>query len=898
MADNNTYRSKYSGEQIDATVQLAIDNRKNIQNVAERIGDAEKIAADNKKDIQNINNNVADLKEYMEYASSESDIVKYYGEAGIIPSDSNLFNYTLNDDEQSYTITRNENSLSGDIVIPYEYDGLPITAIGDYGVYFAPHVISITIPNSVTSIGENAFTDCIGLINITIPDSVISIGHSAFADCPNLKSIIIPDGVTSICNSVFGFCSGLSSITIPDGVTSVDDGAFTGCSGLTNITIPDSITFIGDEAFHGCISLNNIYYKGTKEQWDAIEIQGEYNEALFTATIHYDWTPAMNGEVDEKLAKHIDNAVTNSIKYYGEAGIVPSSQDLFGFAIDTTNKTATVQRQTGVDPFDYSPLSGDIVIPYEYTIESGENVGVYKVTKIDYFAFSYAVNVTSFTLPNTILEIGSSAFCGCENAAINIPDSVTSIGEEAFRECYNLKTVDIPKNISTIHFRTFLGSDFTSVTIPLSLTNIKAQAFEGCGLLTDVYYEGAKEQWNNINVEDYNESLLNATIHYGCVPATQGYVDEKIANVVINSGGSGGSNVVVDSALSATSENPVQNKIITAKVNEIQEDLEATQTTSDKNSQRISSLKYYGDSSLVPSDKNMFTFELNTGGNAAAIKKVENAIGEVVVPYECDINGVIYPVTTISDGSFMNLTKVTSVIIPNTVTIIKTGAFQGCSALTSVMLPDTLTTLGGYAFSDCINLKNIVIPNRIPTINSKTFYSCSNLSSITIPVSVTKIDHNAVQASNNLKDIYYAGTKAQWEAINIGDNAIIDRATKHYGVAPAKVSDMQELIDEINTLRETINLLYAKSLVKTVEISLPSSGWVGEGNNYSQVVTIADVTQYSKIDLQPTPEQLVIFYEKDVTFVAENDNKVVTIYCIGQKPMNDYVIQATITEVI
>ena len=205
--------------------------------------------------------------------------------------------------------------------------------------------------------------------------------------------------------------------------------------------------------------------------------------------------------------------------------------------------------------------------------------------------------------------------------------------------------------------------------------------------------------------------------------------------------------------------------------------------------------------------------------------------------------------------------------------------------------------LGGYAFSDCVNLKTIIIPNRVSTINSKTFYACSNLTSITIPVSVTKIDHNAVQASNNLKDLYYAGTKAQWDTINIGDNAIIDRATKHYGIAPAKVSDIQELIDEVNTLRETIGQLNTKSLVKTVKISLPSSGWVGEGSSYSQVVTIADVTPYSKIDLQPTPEQLAVFYEKDVTFVVENNNGVITVYCIGQKPTNDYEIQSTITEV-
>lgn len=108
----------------------------------------------------------------------------------------------------------------------------------------------------------------------------------------------------------------------------------------------------------------------------------------------------------------------------------------------------------------------------------------------------------------------------------------------------------------------------------------------------------------------------------------------------------------------------------------------------------------------------------------------------------------------------------------------------------------------------------------------------------------------------------------------------------------------QELIDELNELKEIVNLLYAKSLVKTATITLLASAWVADSDNqYSQIITIADITPYSKIDLQPTPEQLTIFHEKDVTFVTENDNGTVTVYCIGQKPINDYVVQATITEV-
>lgn len=81
------------------------------------------------------------------------------------------------------------------------------------------------------------------------------------------------------------------------------------------------------------------------------------------------------------------------------------------------------------------------------------------------------------------------------------------------------------------------------------------------------------------------------------------------------------------------------------------------------------------------------------------------------------------------------------------------------------------------------------------------------------------------------------------------------------------------------------------------EVTLPANGWIGTGNLFSQVVTISGVTAHTQVDLTPSVEQLVIFYEKDLTFVTENENGVVTVYVIGQKPQNDYTIQVTLTEV-
>ncbi|MDB4503920.1 leucine-rich repeat protein, partial [Akkermansiaceae bacterium] len=121
---------------------------------------------------------------------------------------------------------------------------------------------SITIPDSVTSIGASAFAACTGLTSITIGNSVTSIGDYAFNGCTSLTSITIPDSVTSIGTAAFGGCTGLTSITIGNSVTSIGAGAFNGCTSLTSITIPDSVTSIGASAFAACTSLTEIIFQG------------------------------------------------------------------------------------------------------------------------------------------------------------------------------------------------------------------------------------------------------------------------------------------------------------------------------------------------------------------------------------------------------------------------------------------------------------------------------------------------------------------------------------------------------------------------------------------------------------------------------------------------------------
>ena len=136
--------------------------------------------------------------------------------------------------------------------------GDSVTSIGWAAFFNCTSLTSVTIPDSVTEIESTAFYGCTSLTSVTIPDSVTEIGSSAFYGCTSLTSVTIPDSVTLIRFQAFANCTSLTSVAIPDSVTEIGSSAFYGCTSLTSVTIGNSVTSIGFDAFYGCTSLISI----------------------------------------------------------------------------------------------------------------------------------------------------------------------------------------------------------------------------------------------------------------------------------------------------------------------------------------------------------------------------------------------------------------------------------------------------------------------------------------------------------------------------------------------------------------------------------------------------------------------------------------------------------------
>ncbi len=181
-------------------------------------------------------------------------------------------NYELSAD--GLTLIKWKNTSTQNLDMNRDSQLRKITSIGDDAFSDCRNLKNVHIASSVTRIGEGAFRDCSGLEDIHIPNSVTIIGQSAFSHCNSLTSVNIPSSVTSIEKQAFSLCSSLTSVNIPSSVTSIGEGAFSFCSSLISVNIPGSVTRIGGSAFSSCSSLISVNIPSSVTSIEGATFQG------------------------------------------------------------------------------------------------------------------------------------------------------------------------------------------------------------------------------------------------------------------------------------------------------------------------------------------------------------------------------------------------------------------------------------------------------------------------------------------------------------------------------------------------------------------------------------------------------------------------------------------------
>ena len=605
---------------------------------------------------------------------------RYYNDGRSSVTGTATYSYTL--DDAGNAVITGYNGYATALSIPSTIDGYTVTKIGGSAFSYSG-LRAVTIPDSVTIIGDSAFYNCKALTSVSLPDSLTEIWSSAFADCTGLTSVTIPDSVTDIeeyafsgctnlsnvklpakletlgvvsfknCTSLttiiipknlrkitreyssegvgpFGGCTALKNVTLEPGMTEIADGLFSGCPGIESIIIPNTVTKIGSAAF----SNSGLRAVTIPDSVTVIGGSAFYNCKALTSVSLPDslteiWSSAF-ADCTGLTSVTIPDSVTD-IEEYAFSGCTNLSNVKLPAKLETL----------GVVSFKNCTSLTTIIIPKnlrKITREySSEGVGPFGgctalknvtlepgMTEIADGLFSGCPGIESIIIPNTVTKIGSAAFSNSGLRAVTIPDSVTVIGGSAFYNCKALTSVSLPDSLTEIESSAFREcTGLTSVTIPDSVTEIGDSAFSGCTNLSNVKLSGA--------IQTIRESAFS-----GC-----------------------------ENLVAITIPNSVE------------------------------------------------SIERNAFKGCAALTAV-------TIP-----DGVTY----LGGSVFADCDALRDVKLGSGITEIPYSTFEHCDALEQLIVPRRVTTIGNSAFKDCVKFTSITIPRSVTSIGSTAF---SYLNKLTI----------------------------------------------------------------------------------------------------------------------------------------------------------------------
>ena len=603
--------------------------------------------------------------------------------------------------------------------------------VGDTLVSYSGTESTVTIPDGVRVIGENAFKNNDYILNVICPDSLEEIGYRAFYDCDNLQSVSLPETMKVINEGAFYYCKNLKTLghtddgVLPKDLTTMGVKAFYFCEALEgDLVIPEGVTSLSAGIFYNAYALTSITIPDTVTSMDANGDQFANCTAVTSVTLSKNLTELPKTAFFTcKSLKHLP--VLSNVTSVGtscfagcaalEEMVIPESLTFIGanaFARSSLTEITVLGDPTGLDS-----------------------------------AFYNSLNLTTFVAPK-LTTIGKQMFQGC-TALVNfiVPDNVTLIGERAFQGCTNLKTLTFP-------------ASYKAETLSFGLTPfVSCPAFEGY-----VIEDGA----SIVRTED------------GTLLAGGGKVLVSLPRDF-----KGTSYTVPDGVETISDYLFYKNTTITSVT--LPASLKKIGTAAFQGCTKLTSIALPDGFTTLGEH----AFDGCSGLKTVTFGQSLTAVPAYAFSNCSALTAVDLPATveTVGDYAFRGCAKATALSLKEGLTSIGANAFYGWKALKAITIPQSVTSLGGSAFYDCNAAASIdcgsltVIPDRafynakavktvklsdnVTSIGERAFYSCSLLETINWPSQLKTIGRQAFYYARKLQNLDFSGTQLE----SIGNSA-------------------------------------------------------------------------------------------------------------------------------
>ena len=584
--------------------------------------------------------------------------------------------------------------FSGPLVIPAELDGHPVTELqGDsFSSAFGTIDPSVTIPDSVKKIGDEAFKGQTNLVTVRLGSGVehIYLGllfSSAFDGCSSLTEFVVDAG-----NATYSAVDGLlyskdgktlafyppgkgAAFTVPNGTETIGASAFANCYTLVSVAMPDSVKTIGEEAFRDCGNLTSVTFGNglTTIEDDAFDSC----EALVSVVLP-DSLETMGRQVFRQCTSLVSAEIGSGLKNFGYEAFV-----------DCTN-LATVTFSDGV-------------------------------TTIGDHAFSRCRRLVSVSLPDSVVKIEEGAFSSCSAlSSVHLGSGLSAIQGDAFYNCGSLERFDLDPgnpNFAAVDGIIF-SKDLKKLVVyppgrrgtcevPAGTETIGDDAFSGCPGLTGV-------------ILPTSVTSIGRSAFYGNDNVLAMTLPESVTSI----------------GQQAFDYNP--NLIVL----EVPASWEGTDILEDARVPETCVVAYGG---LA------WEWEEGADGNATITGGPTGAEGLTGLLVPESVGGKT--VTAVGMMAFQGRTELVKAMLPDTVTNVQLMAFAGCDALASVQLGAGVRSLDTWVFQDCTSLTNVALPEGLAAIGASAFTGCTGLERIALPDSLRTIDDGAFSWCERLEAV-------------------------------------------------------------------------------------------------------------------------------------------------